>query len=77
MGKIIIELPLDINRRYQLNSVESATLLLQGLEVSANLIEENSDTPTAEDLADVRAAKRARREKGFLTVEQLEAELSL
>jgi hypothetical protein len=77
MGKIIIELPLDINRRYQLNSVESATLLLQGLEASANLVEENPDTPTAEDLADVRAAKRARREKGFLTIEQLEAELSL
>jgi hypothetical protein len=77
MGKIIIDLPLDINRRYQLNNAESATLLLQGLEASAKLIEENPDTPTAEDLADVRAARRARREKGFLTVEQLETELSL
>lgn len=76
MGKIIIDLPLNINRRYQLNDVEAATLLLQSLEASAPRIKGNSDT-AAEDLADVRAAKRDRKEKGFLTIEQLKAELNL
>jgi hypothetical protein len=51
MGKITINLPPDINRRYQLNNAES----------TAKPIEENQDTPTAEDLADARAARRARK----------------
>jgi hypothetical protein len=77
MGKIIINLPLNINRRYLLNDVESAAALLQGLEESAIRIKVNTEAPTAEDLADVRAAKRAKREKGFITLEQLKAELNL
>jgi len=76
MGKIIIDLPLNINRCYRLNDVESATLLLQNLEASAQRVKENS-ADAAEDLADIRAAKRARKEKGFLTIEQLKAELNL
>lgn len=60
MGKIIIDLPLKINRRYLLNDVESAALLLQGLEASAIRVEENP-AATAEDLADASSAGRARK----------------
>jgi hypothetical protein len=60
MGKII-NLPLNINRHYQLSDAESAALLLQDLEKSAKLVEKNPGKATVEDLADIRAARRARK----------------
>lgn len=76
MGKIIIELPQNVNRYYLLESVESANLLLEGLEKSATRVKGNP-AAAAEDLEDVRAAKRARKQKGFVTLDELKAELEL
>jgi len=60
MGQIIIELPGKINRRYLLEDTEAVALLLRGLEQAARRVKTNPDA-TAEDLADARAAKRARK----------------
>lgn len=78
MGQIIIDVPQrGVKRRYKLDDAKSAEELLTALQEKAQRIKMNPEKPTAEDLADIRAAKRARQEKGFLTVEQLKAELNL
>ena len=61
MGQIIIDLPQRIKRRYKIDDVKSAAELLAALQVSAQRVTENPAKLTAEDLADVRAAKRARK----------------
>ena len=61
MGQIIIDLPQRIKRRYKIDDVESAAELLATLKISASRVVENPAKPTAEDLADIRAAKRARK----------------
>ena len=61
MGQIIIDLPQRIKRRYKIDDVKSAAELLAALKTSAKRIVENPTKPTAEDLADIRAAKRARK----------------
>lgn len=61
MGQIIIDLPQRIKRRYKIDDVESAAELLAALKISASRVVENPAKPTAEDLADIRAAKRARK----------------
>ncbi|MDQ3323276.1 MAG: hypothetical protein M3525_12720 [Acidobacteriota bacterium] len=78
MGQIIIDVPQrGVKRRYKLDDAKSAEELLTALQEKAQRIKVNPEKLSAEDLADVRAAKRARQEKGFLTVEQLKAELNL
>ena len=61
MGQIIIDLPQRIKRRYKIDNVKSAAELLAALKISAERVVENPAKPTAEDLADIRAAKRARK----------------
>lgn len=61
MGQIIIDLPQRIKRRYKIDDVESAAELLAALQISAQRVTENPAKLTAEDLADIRAAKRARK----------------
>lgn len=61
MGQIIIDLPQRIKRRYKIDDVKSAAELLAALQVSAQRVPENPAKLTAEDLADIRAAKRARK----------------
>lgn len=61
MGQIIIDLPLRVKQRYKIDDVESANELLAALQVKARRVKDNPENLTAEDLADIRAAKRARK----------------
>lgn len=73
MGQIIIDLPQRIKRRYKIDNVESAAELLAALQTSAKRVAENPAKPTAEDLADIRAAKRALKHGEFISWEEAEA----
>ena len=62
MGQIIIDLPLRVKRHYKIDNVELANELLAALQNTARRVEDDdSEKLTAEDLADIRAAKRARK----------------
>ncbi len=61
MGQIIIELPNRINRRYRVESQEFAEALIESLELAALPVKSNQHKMTAEDQADIRAARRARK----------------
>ena len=62
MGQIIIDVPQrGVKRRYKMDDAKSAEELLTTLQQKAQRIKVNSDKPTAEDLADISAAKRARK----------------
>jgi len=61
MGQIIIDLPLRVKRRYKIDDVASANELLTALQNTARRVEDAPEKLTAEDLADIRAAKRARK----------------
>ena len=61
MGRIIVDLPQRIKRHYKIDDVESAAELLAALQMSAQRVTGNPAKLTAEDLADIRAAKRARK----------------
>ncbi len=61
MGQIIIELPNRINRHYRVSSREFADALIDALERAAAPVKNNPVKLTAEDAADIRAAKRARK----------------
>ncbi len=76
MGQIIIDLPLRVKRHYKIEDVELANKLLADLKATAKPVKNNSENPTAEDLADIRAAKRARKGR-FISLEQLKTELGL
>ena len=82
MGQIIIELPLEISRIYQIKNKEFAAEVLASLEKSASQME---NTPAElieylEDLEDIIAAREALREaeeKGTKSWEEFKAELKL
>jgi uncharacterized protein YfcZ (UPF0381/DUF406 family) len=62
MGQIIIDVPQrGVKRRYKMDDAKSAEELLTALQQKARRIKVNPEKPTAEDLADIRAAKRARK----------------
>ena len=76
MGQIIIDLPLRVKRHYKIDDVESANKLLADLKTTAKPVKNNPEKLTAEDLADIRAAKRAR--KGdFVSWEEVKESLGL
>ena len=76
MGQIIIDLPLRVKRHYKIDDVESANKLLADLKTTAKPVKNDSEDLTAEDLADIRAAKRAR--KGdFVSWEEVKESLGL
>ena len=76
MGQIIIDLPLRGKRHYKVDTIESANELLATLQNTARRVEDDSEKLTAEDLADIRAAKRAR--KGdFVSWEEVKESLGL
>jgi len=56
--------------------VESANELLAALQNTARRVEDDAEKLTAEDLADIRAAKRARKGE-FISLEQLKTELGI
>ena len=61
MGQIIIDLPSRIKRHYHLDNEEVENLIIQSLEITATPIKNNPLKLTAEDKADIKAAKRARK----------------
>jgi len=61
MGQIIIDLPSRIKRRYRLDNEELTKSILASLEAAALPVKTDSSKLTAEDKADIRAAKRARK----------------
>ncbi len=73
MGQIIIDLPLSVKRRYKIDDVESANELLAALQNTARRVEDAPEKLTAEDLADIRAAERAREKGEFVAWEDAEA----
>lgn len=73
MGQIIIDLPLRVKQRYKIDDVESANELLAALQNTARRVEDTPEKLTAEDLADIRAAKRAREKGEFVAWEDAEA----
>lgn len=73
MGQIIIDLPLRVKRHYKIDDVESANELLATLQNTARRVEDAPEKLTAEDLADIRAAKRAREKGEFVAWEDAEA----
>ncbi|CAN5433592.1 hypothetical protein BH20ACI1_BH20ACI1_30440 [soil metagenome] len=73
MGQIIIDLPLRVKRHYKIDDVESANKLLADLQNTAQPVEDIAEKLTAEDLADIRAAKRAREKGEFVAWEEAEA----
>ena len=77
MGQIIIDLPLRVKRRYKIDDVDSANELLAALKTKAKRVESDSQNLTAEDLADIRAAKRAREKGEFISLEELKTELGI
>jgi len=73
MGQIIIDLPLRVKRHYKIDNVESANELLAALQNTARRVEDAPEKLTTEDLADIRAAKRAREKGEFVAWEDAEA----
>ena len=62
MGQIIINVPQrGVKRRYKLEDAQTAAELLDDLQVKAKHVKVNYEKLTDEDLADIRAAKRARK----------------
>ncbi len=79
MGQIIIELPLEISRVYQIENKEFATEVLASLEKSARQMK----NPPAEvleyleDLEDIIAARQALAEEGRISWDDVKKELDL
>jgi hypothetical protein len=67
MGQIIIDLPVRVKRHYKIDDVESANELLATLQNTAQRVEDDSEKLTAEDLADIRAARRALKKGEFVS----------
>lgn len=77
MGQIIIDVPMrGVKRRYKMDDAKSAEELLNALQAKAKRVKVNSEKPTAEDLADVRAAEHALEHGEFVAWEDAEAFLN-
>ena len=72
MGQIIIDLPLRVKHHYKIDDVKSANELLATLQNTAHRVEDTPEKLTAEDLADIRAAKRVREKGEFIAWEDAE-----
>ena len=77
MGQIIIDLPLRVKHHYKIDTVESANELLAALQHTARRVADTPEKLTVEDLADIRAAKRAREKGEFISLDQLKTELGI
>lgn len=76
MGQIVIDIPSRLNRRYRIGN-EFADDLLEILETAAVRVRNTTRNPSPEDISDIRAARRARNENGFVTLEELKSELGI
>ncbi len=77
MGQIVIDLPLRIKRHYKIDDVESANELLAELKIKAKRVEDDSEELTAEDLDDIRYAKRALEKGEYISLDELKTELGI
>ncbi len=77
MGQIIIDLPLRVKRHYKIDDVDSANKLLAELKTTAKPVKNDAEKLTAEDLADIRAAKRALKKGEFISLDELKTELGI
>ena len=77
MGQIIIDLPLRVKQHYKIDDVKSANELLESLQNTAQRVKDAFKKLTVEDLADIRAAKRAREKGEFISLEQFKSELKI
>jgi hypothetical protein len=73
MGQIVIETPNRIKRRYQIDQ-KKLSELMKFLDSSGVRLDYSKLTP--EDLSDIRAARKARKEES-ISWEDLKAELGL
>ncbi len=73
MGQIIIDLPLRVEQHYKIDDVKAANELLTTLQNTAQRVEAAPEKLTAEDLADIRAAKRVREKGDFVSWKEAEA----
>lgn len=77
MGQIIIDLPLRVKRHYKIDDVESANKLPADLQNTAQPVEDIAEKLTAENLADIRATKRALKKGELISLKQLKTELGI
>ncbi len=77
MGQIVIDLPLRVKHHYKIDDVDSANELLAALKIKAKRVEDDSEKLTAEDLADIRHAKRALEKGEFISLDELKTELGI
>ncbi len=81
MGKLLVELPLKVNRRYKISDKNFAIALVNALETvqriknSSKLSRKNLED--LEDSADICAANHALAKGEFISWEEVKAELNL
>lgn len=75
MGQLIIEIPFDVTRRYQIKNTKLAADVLAKLDLLS--IGKNPTRRQIEDLEDLIAAEAALAEEGRISWEDLKAELGV
>jgi len=75
MGQLIIEIPFDVTRRYQIKNTKLAADVLAKLDMLS--FGKNPTRRQIEDLEDLLAAEEAIAEKGRISWADLKAELGL
>ena len=75
MGQLIIEIPFEITRRYQIKNIKLAADVLAKLDMLS--LGKNPTRRQLEDLEDLIAAEESYAEKGRISWEDLKAELDL
>lgn len=76
MGKLLIELPNNINRHYQVDDEDFARELIKALDSSAHRVKNNPSLSEVEqDAQDVRRANRILKNGEFVSWEEAEAYL--
>lgn len=75
MGQLIIEIPFDVTRRYQIKNTKLAADVLAKLDMLS--FGKNPTRRQIEDLEDLLAAEEAVAEEGRISWEDLKVELGL
>ncbi|MBA4121269.1 MAG: hypothetical protein H0X72_02240 [Acidobacteria bacterium] len=75
MGQLIIEIPFDVTRRYQIKNTKLAADMLAKLDMLS--LGENPPRQQIEDLEDLIAAEESYAEEGRISWKNLKAELGL
>lgn len=75
MGQLIIEIPFNVTRRYQIEDAEVAADVLANLDKMS--LGENPTREQLEDSEDLIAAEKSYAEEGRISFKELKAELGL